>query len=162
MAHAHDILAQGLLAGFAGKSVFGTAVRGGFSLISSEVTFPDNTAQYIDQWIGRQSGGGQEIAKVGNETITRVYAGGTVSLEVLKPLGIQDSDIMAYLKEKLMALSGKTRLSTTVDPIVDGDWEYRYEIVQQIPDMSLTIGKETISYKHTAVFVHVFINSPVI
>ncbi len=162
MSNARDILAQGLLAGFAGKSVFGTAVRGGFSLTSSEVKFPGADAHYIDQWIGIQSGGGQEIAKAGIETITRVYAGGTVSHEILEGLGIQENEIMSYLKEKLSTLVGVTRLTSAIDPITDGDWRYAYEIVDEISDIRLTIGKETIWYKDTAVFTHVFLTTLVV
>lgn len=162
MTNAQDILVKGLLAGFAGTSTFGRAIRGEFTLTSSEVPFTEKGSLYIDQWIGKRSGGGQELAQCEDEQITRVYAGGTVSLEVLTALGIQDSDIMAYLKEKLMVLSGKTRLSTPVDPIVDGDWEYRYDVLYQMSEISLTIGKEIIMYKSTPVFIHIFLNSPVL
>lgn len=162
MTAAHDILAKGLLAGFAGKSVFGSSERGGFSLTSSEVSYPDENAHYIDQWIGKQSGGGQEIARSGDTVITRVYAGGTVSEEILSGLGIRDSDIMAYLKEKLIALSGVTRLSKTVEPITDGDWKYTYDIVSTVFEIGLSIGKETIWYKDTAVFTHVFLMTLVV
>lgn len=162
MNRAHDILAKGLLAGFAGKSVFGSAKRGGFSLTSSEVSFPSENAQYIDQWIGKQSGGGQEIVQVGDKTATRVYAGGTVPHEVLSGLGIVEGDIMAYLKEKLTELSGVTRLTKAIEPITDGDWRYVYDIVGEVSEIGLTIGKETIWYKETAVFTHVFLTTLVV
>lgn len=115
----------------------------------------------MDQWIGKKNGGGQELVKSGNELATRVYAGGTVSDGVLKTLGIQDKDIMSYLKEKLVALSGVTRLSESVGPMVDGNWQYRYQILKTYPHVPLTIGVEAIAYKGVDVFIHVFLNTPI-
>lgn len=156
-----DVLAKGLLAGFAGKSTFGNAPRGVFTVTSSEVILPEDEAQYIDQWIGQRSGGGQEIVQSAGGSMTRVYAGGTVSQAILDTLGITDDQIMVYLKEKLTALNGQTRLMAPVAPIVDGDWEYAYALMDTDSGIQIVTGKETILYKNTPVFVHVFLIAPV-
>lgn len=155
-----ELLAKGLLAGFAGKSAFGTSSRGAFTVTSSEVLLPEDAAQYIDQWVGKRSGGGQEIVQSAGGAMTRVYAGGTVPQTTLDTLGITDDQIMAYLKEKLSALNGQTRLMAAVPPILDGYWQYAYELMDT-DGAQIVTGKETILYKNTPVFVHVFVMAPV-
>lgn len=158
----YDILTKGLLSGFAGTSKFDTVTRGTFTLTSSEVRFPESDTYYIDQWAGVRSGGGQELVQSGTSMATRTYAGGTISAEVLAKLGIGEGEIMAYLKEKLVKLAGVTRLTEPVAPIMDGQWQYVYEVIQKLNEVDLIIGKETIIYKRTPVFVHVFLVAPVI
>ena len=161
LTRAEKVLTKGLQAGFAGKSTVRTVSRGAFGTSSADVTLPQSSEHYSDQWIVRRVGGGQEIAGSGDETVTRVYAGGIIAPEKLRALGVNEPQVLAYLKKQLSALSGKTRLHEDVLPPADGDWQYRYAISHTYPDIPLSVGVETIAYKGVDVFVDVFLNAPV-
>lgn len=154
------ILAKGLQDGFAGSATSKDIPRGSFVVHTTDASYEGNAA-YVDQWIGNRLAGGQELAKSGEELSTRVYAGGMVQSEVLSKLGINDSQVIDYLKKKLSVLAPTTRLHADVIEPADGDWQYAYQILKDYPDLPLTVGVETISYKNTDVFVHVFLNTPI-
>ncbi len=157
----HDILAQGLLATFAGTNEVSKVSRGAFALVGTEAT-PASGTHYIDQWVVKRTGAGQEIAKEGEAITTRSYAGGVVADDVLSELGITGTDVIATLKSMLQRLGDKTRLLATVSPVANGDWQYRYTVTDTYPDVSLTIGVETITYKQKTVFVHAFLLADVV
>jgi hypothetical protein len=151
----HTILAKGLLATFAGSNAVTNVTRGTVHLTGTETTV--NDATYIDQWLVKRTGAGQEIAVNGEEAGVRSYAGGIVPDTILLSLGITAEQVMATLKSMLQTLGDKTRLTQTVSPVTDGDWEYRYTVTDRYNDVALTIGVETITYKATVVFVHAFL-----
>lgn len=158
---AERILAQGLKSGYAGKGKRLTVRRGPFTLTAEELTFPGLNASYNDHWIAKRVGGGQEIARTGSDMATRVFAGGIVRPDTLAPLGITESDVLGYLKRTLSELAEATRLRENVTRS-DGDWQYAYEVLKSFPEVPLTMGLETITYKGTPVFVHAFLNAPVV
>lgn len=156
--NADKVLINGLHNGFAEKNNYTVVQRGKFDLLSSE--FSNSMDYYIDQYIAKRLASGQEIAKSGNEISTRVYAGGIVSSNILQTLGINEENILDYLKKKI-AQNNNTRLYELLDPITDGDWQYEYNIIKKYPELPLTVGEESISYKGVKVFIHVFLNSPI-
>lgn len=153
--NAHDILAKGLLATFAGSNAVTKVRRGTVHLTGTETTV--NDATYIDQWLVKRTGAGQEIAVNGGEASVRSYAGGIVPDTTLLPLGITAEQVIATLKSMLQTLGDKTRLTQTVSPVTDCDWTYAYRVTDTYPEVSLIIGVETIAYKGTLVFVHAFL-----
>ena len=153
------LLATGLSEGFAGGSEMQKVERGGFSIKSSHVIEGENV--YHDEWFADRAGGGQEIVKVGENTFTRVYAGGTIPLEKLELIGISKSDVMKFLKKQITENKEKIRLHTNFEPEAEGDWQYSYKILDTDREIPLTLGKEVIKYKGQLVFVHDFIISPV-
>lgn len=159
--NAEKILSLGLETGYAGGSERLTVKRGPFELKATELSFPELDAKYNDHWIFKRVGGGQEIAMNGDEMATRVFAGGIVKPEILKNLGISEEQILAFHKTQLSQLAHTTRLHEDIRPDPDGDWQYKYEVMKDYPDLPLTIGVETITYKGQQVFVHVFLNSPI-
>lgn len=159
MRHAENILIQGLKAGYAGGEAPREVFRGTFAGKESSSSFPD--AEYNDQWFFKRTGGGQDIAREGDETVTRVFAGGIVDPEKLQGLHITEKDVLTYHKQKLSELVERTRLHEPVVPDADGDWQYQYQILTSYPDVPLSIGVETIEYKGQEVFVHVFVNTPI-
>lgn len=154
-------MAKGLKSGYAGKGERLSVKRGPFPLVAEEIAFPEEDAAYNDHWIARRVGGGQEIARSGQEMATRVFAGGIVNPEALIPLGIKESDVLTHLKATLSELAETTRLNENVTHS-EGDWQYAYEVIKSFPEVPLTIGLETIKYKNTPVFVHAFLNAPVV
>jgi hypothetical protein len=104
-------------------------------------------------------GGGQELIEVGDERFTRLYAGGTVSLEELEKLGLTKKDVMKYLIEKIQQLGDKTRLLEKCEQD-DGDWVYRYGLLDEEERIPVVVGKEVIRYKGELVFVHNFLLCP--
>lgn len=162
LTNSEKILAKGLQDGYAGESKRSIVKRGPFTLTTTELVFPEFNGMYIDQWIAKRIGGGQEISQAKDEMATRVFAGGIVKPEIIKALGISEEDVLTYHKSTLSVLAGKTRLHENVTPDADGDWQYSYKIIKEYPELPLTIGIETISYKNTDVFVHVFLNSPIV
>jgi hypothetical protein len=153
------LLARGLERGFAGETITGMAKRGGFNLKSSH--FENDSGTYHDEWYTNRTGGGQEIVKTGNQTFTRVYAGGTIPLEKLQQLGISEKDVMGFLKKQILINGEKIRLNTNFRPKVNGDWQYSYQVLDTSKEIPLTFGKEIIKYKGHLVFVHDFIISPI-
>ena len=137
-------LTTGLLAGYGGQSQFSSITRGSFELKSSHFEMGDIV--YHDEWT---NGGGQEIVKVGNDLFTRVYAGGVLG---------KSKDVIQKLIYFIQNLTDQTRLFADCES-VDGDWTYHYKIIDS--DSDITTGKETIKYKDTTVFVHVFVLSPI-
>lgn len=156
----HTILAKGLLATFAGSNAVKNVMRGTVHLTGTETT--EDEATYIDQWLVKRTGAGQEIAVKGSDAVVRSYAGGIVPDSTLLPLGITAEQVIATLKSMLQTLRDKTRLTQTVSPVTDGDWEYRYTVTDRYNDVALTIGVETITYKGTVVFVHAFLLADVV
>jgi len=159
--NAEAILVKGLKAGYVGRGKQDRVQRGPFTLKSTEHISPEDNASYIDQWIAKRIGGGQEIAQIGDEMVTRVFAGGIVNPDTLGTLGIDEKQILTYLKSKLSELAESTRLHENVEPKADGDWQYKYEVVGEYAELPLTVGIETIRYKGNEVFVHVFLNTPI-
>lgn len=159
--NAHDTLAKGLLATFAGTNAVSKVSRGPFTLAGTEAT-PASGARYIDQWLVKRTGAGQEIAQNGDTCTTRSYAGGVVSDEVLIGLGITAADVIATLKSMLTKLGKSTRLGENVAPVTEGDWVYRYTVTASYEAVALHVGVEHITYKGTTVFVHAFLLADVI
>jgi hypothetical protein len=144
------------LAVFTGKSAFTKITRGKFEMVSSVID--DGDVYYIDQWFPGHLGGGQELLEVGGEKYTRVYAGGTVEDTILSGLGITKDDVMACLKNTLLAASGKTRFNEAYKN-QDGEWNYTYTPGEPDEVTGMITGKEVITYKTAPVFVHYFIIS---
>lgn len=161
ISNAENILSKGLQMGYAGGSERLSVKRGPFTLKATELSFPELDAKYNDHWIAKRVGGGQEIAQAGDEMATRVFAGGIVKPEVLQSLGVNEEQVITYLKSKLPAFANTTRLHENIEPQADGDWQYAYKVIKDYPDLPLTIGVESIKYKGKEVFVHVFLNSPI-
>jgi len=153
------LLARGLMEGFAGGTAMADIQRADFHLKSSH--FENEDGIYHDEWFADRAGGGQEIVKVGEETYTRVYAGGTVPREVLAQLGISVGDVMTFLKKQIIENGEKIRLHTSFELKNEGDWQYSYKVLDRDEGIPLTLGKEMIGYKGKTVFVHVFVISPV-
>jgi hypothetical protein len=167
-----QLLTRGLQQGFAGKTKLQTVSRGGFSVTASHFTestaaSPAGTkkaaeqqhskALYHDEWAADRSGGGQELARVGDQIYTRVYAGGTLPEATLEELGTTKAQIMKFLIAQLAKLGEKTRLETDCGPLREGDWEYAYRVTEKNDDISYTCGKEEIRYQGHLVFVHHFV-----
>lgn len=104
-----------------------------------------------------RAGGGQELVRVGDQQFTRVYAGGTISIEAMVRLGITKQDVMAFLIKMIQQLGDATRLEQDCPAVEDGDWQYEYVVKERLPEIPLTAGKESISYKGEVVFVHYFL-----
>ena len=154
-----SLLTKGLQGGFAGGTVMSKVDRGNFEFNANHFEIEDGI--YHDEWCADRAGGGQEIVIVGDETYTRVYAGGTVPLEALAELGITKGDVMKFLKKQLLQNGEKTRLYTNFTPEAEGDWQYSYHVLDTDKEIPITVGKEIIEYQGQLVFVHDFIISPV-
>lgn len=159
--NAEKILVKGLADGYAGSHIPRTISRGPFQGKESAESYPQLDADYNDQWFFKRTGGGQDIARSGDETTTRVFAGGIVDPMILRKLQVTEEQVLAYHKEKLSSLADTTRLHKSIRPEPDGDWLYRYDVIKEYPDVPLTVGVETIAYKGQDVFVHVFLNVPI-
>lgn len=159
--NAEAVLRKGLRAGYAGGSEPKPVTRGPFTVKSSHHSFPEENAEYLDEWIFNRTGGGQEIAKAGKDLATRVFAGGVIREERLKELGITHDQVISYFRSKLEKIADRTRLHENVILEPDGDWQYRYTIEQTIPELPMTVGLETVSYKGHDVFIHVFVITPI-
>jgi len=154
------LLAKGLQKGFAGNTTRKTVERGPFNLESGHYE-DKNGNVYHDEWMADRVGGGQEIVEVDGERFTRVYAGGTVSEETLKSLGLTKKEVIGFLKEQITANGNRIRLYEDFGPESEGDWKYEYEILDKEDDIPVTTGKESIFYQGKLVFVHVFALSPI-
>ena len=153
------LLTKGLQKGFGGGTVKKTVGRGGFELDSSH--YEADSGVYHDEWLADRVGGGQELVEVGGKRFTRVYAGGTVSEDALKDLGLTIKDIILFLKKQIIDNGDNIRLYTDFEPEAEGDWRYEYKIIDREKNIPATTGKESILYKEELVFVHYFILSPV-
>lgn len=151
-------LAKGLVKGFAGYTDREQISRGDFDFETSHLE--EDGARYHDEWIADRVGGGQEVIEVDGEKFTRLYAGGTVSLEELKRLELTKKDVIKYLIEKIQQLGDKTRLLEECEQD-DGDWAYRYGLLDKESRIPVVVGKEVIEYKGEMVFVHDFLICPV-
>ncbi|PIZ96825.1 MAG: hypothetical protein COX79_04495, partial [Candidatus Levybacteria bacterium CG_4_10_14_0_2_um_filter_36_16] len=145
MRNAKKILAGGLSAGYAGGSRIEDVARGGFHLKSSHIKTSDGI--YHDEWAAHRAGGGQEIVSVEDKIYTRVYAGGTISLEKLKQLGVEESEVGDYLKRKLTELGDKTRFDEDCSPEPDGEWQYTYKVMNREDDIPLIVGYEHLLFQ---------------
>ena len=97
----------GLLAGYGGRTKFVSVQRGSFELKSSQ--FTESGIDYIDQWLPKDTGGGQELVRIDGEEFTRLYAGGLVRPEKLAELGISGKEVTGHLIKRISALGSKTR-----------------------------------------------------
>lgn len=122
---------------------------------------------YRDEWTDGRLGGGQELGRTGDrnesleEALTRLYAGGVIEDEKLQSLGIDGKQVIGYLKKQIIENGDKIRLYEDFEPEPDGDWQYKYTILDYDPQIDLYISKETIFYKGSFVFAHGFLISPV-
>lgn len=153
-------MAKGLQEGFGGGTEIQSTKRGGFDIKVSHYVDQEGNV-YHDEWSADRAGGGQELIEVDGKQLTRVYAGGTISLERLEELGITKKEVMKYLKKQITENGNKTRLYDNFEPEEDGDWKYTYKIIDSEKGIPLTTGKESIFFKKNLVFVHDFIISPV-
>lgn len=133
------------------------AERGGFSVTTSHYEDPASGGTYHDEWLPGRLGGGQELVRVGEKRMTRLYGGGTVAAEALTRLGISENDVMAFLMKMIQQLGDATRLEKDCSAVEDGEWQYQYVVKEQLPEISLTVGKEEIKYRDEVVFVHYFL-----
>lgn len=153
-------LTEGLLSGYAGKGEISEVKRANLLGFSSHLETEE--AIYHDEWfVPGYLGGGQEMIKVGDQMFTRLYGGGTPDPEYLKSLGISVKEVGAYLKEKITELGDQTRLFVDCQPEVDGDWQYRYIVLENEDSMGVIIAKEEIFYQGKKVHLHPFILSPI-
>ena len=158
---AEATLRKGLVTGYAGGSEPRSVKRGPFTIKSSHHSFPEQQAEYLDEWIFQRTGGGQEIAQYANDIATRVFAGGVIRDEKLKELGITHDQVISYFRAKLSEVADRTRLHENVVLDPDGDWQYRYEVQKEVPELPMTIGLETVTYTGHTVFIHVFLITPI-
>jgi hypothetical protein len=152
-------LTLGLLANFGGNTTPETVNRSGFDLKSCSLSKDGVT--YTDQWLPRDSGGGQELVRADKEEFTRLYAGGIVGPEKLEKLGITGKEVIGHLIQRISSLGPKTRLFADCQPDNIGLWGYGYKIIEQEPEVGVLAAKETITYKNQLVFVHYFLLSEV-
>lgn len=157
--NAFKLLSKGLAQGFAGGTIMSGINRAGFDFKSSH--FEEDGSIYHDEWFADRAGAGQEVVKVGNVIYSRVYAGGTLHTEELQKLGINKGQIMTFLKKQMIENGEKIRLHTDFISETEGDWQYSYKVTDTNPQIPLTIGKETITFKGKVVFEHDFIICPV-
>lgn len=159
MADAEHLLNTGLAEGFAKKTQFGKVQRGPFTFEQSTHLSPEGGI-YIDQWLAHKASGGQEIAQEGGQTVTRVYAGGTIKEEELRKLGLTRRVVIEELRKFILGSDGKTRQHEDYTA-EDGKWLYEYQVLKHIDDIPLTIGLEEIFFNRSRVFAHGFLLSPV-
>ncbi len=153
------LLNKGLKAGYAGGIVRKGVKREGFSLESSHLEI--NGGKYHDEWLAGRVGGGQELVKNNGDTFTRVYAGGTIADKRLELLGITGRDVIGFLKTQMTENSEYIRLFDNFTPKPEGDWQYKYEIIDKEDGIPIITGKESIFYKKELVFTHILILCPV-
>ena len=155
-----ELLTKGLQEGFGGGTVRKGVDRGGFKVESSHYETEDGDA-YHDEWLANRVGGGQELIEIDGNRFTRVYAGGTISEEALKDLGLTKKDVVGFLKKQILENGENLRLCDDFLPEAEEDWRYEYKIIDKEDDIPVTMGKESIYFKEELVFVHNFVLSPV-
>ncbi len=161
MSKGTELLTQGLSKGYAGKTKTEPINRGGLAFKRSCYVDESTGGTYHDEWLSARTGGGQELASVGEEKVTRLYAGGVISPDQLEKLGITKKEVIGYLIKKVGELGNETRLFEDCTPAPDGDWQYVYKITDKIESVELTRALETINYKGVQVFVHGFEICPI-
>lgn len=154
MSKGTELLTKGLSQGYAGKTSIETIDRGGFKLKRSH--YESNEGSYHDEWLPARTGGGQELVDAGGEKYTRLYAGGVITPEQLKNLGVTEKEVIGYLVKKVGELEDKTRLFDYRNPDPDGDWQYTYRVTDRVESVELIRSLETIDYRGIQVFVHGF------
>lgn len=165
-------ITKALKLGFAGKVEPEKISRMGFTMKRVHYNELDGQAagsRYHDEWTDSRLGGGQELTRLvatdknlgGESEWTRLYAGGVIVDEELEKLGITVRDVMRYLKKEIDEQGEKTRLFADCEPQLEDNWRYAYKIVEKIPEIELTVAKESIEYKSSLVFVHYFLISPI-
>ena len=153
------ILGKGLCEGYMGKTARGKVDRAGFTVETSDYKGPEGI--YHDEWAAIQNGGGQELVETSDgEKATRVYAGGNLPQEELVKLGTTEEEAIQKLLFFVNEAGEKTRQDTDTES-TDGDWKYNYKVLDEEKEIPLVVGKESIFYKDTLVFVHFHINSPI-
>jgi len=153
------ILAKGLLEGYVGKSIRGTAVRAGFNLETSDYEGPEG--KYHDEWAADFNGGGQELTEtISGEKATRVYAGGTLSKGKLQKLGLTKKDVIGKLIFFINELQEGIRLDKDAKR-AEGPWKYTYKVMKRVKEIPVDVGEEEIRYNDSLVFIHFHIISPV-
>ncbi len=155
------VLTQGLLNGYAGGGKFKKFTRTIFEGTSSiQDVFG---ATYHDEWfVPSISGGGQELVKsVNGEMFTRLYSGGTLKVEKLKSIGTTVDEISKRLKDSILNLKDKTRLTENCELEIDESWKYTYEVVFRNMEFDTYLGIERIFYRNNLVHIHNFILSPI-
>ena len=141
-----QLLTDGLLEGYAGKGNLTKITRSGFEGKSSHHSTKDTV--YHDEWFTpNYLGGGQELAKIDDEMITRLYGGGTPDPLYLQNLGTSIREIGDFLKWKVSELGTLTRLFKDCKPEPDGDWQYIYEILQKDANIPIILASESVFYK---------------
>lgn len=155
-----NLLSQGLEAGYAGGTERSRVQRGPFEFEMSEFTSAEGEV-YRDEWIADRTGGGQEVAEINGKKVTRLYAGGTISIERLNELGLTKKDVTGYLKRKIKELGPQTRLQEDCQPEPDGDWQYQYRRIDDLPEIPLAVRMETISFRGNLVFAHAFLHTTI-
>lgn len=154
------ILGKGLCEGYMGKTARGKVKRAGFDLETSDYKGPEGI--YHDEWAAHQNGGGQELVETPDgKRATRVYAGGNLPKEELDKLGTTENEVIQKLLFFVNQAGEKTRQDTDTES-TNGDWTYKYKILDEVKEIPLVVGKESIFFKDTLVFVHFHINSPII
>lgn len=159
MSELGQLLGKGLEEGYAGATERQTVQRGQFSLEASTYVSPEGGV-YSDQWIADRTGGGQEIAQIGEEKSTRLYAGGTIGVEELTNLGLTKKNVTRQLKKFIKESGGNSRLLAPYSS-QDNDWAYDYSLIRSLPEIPLNIGIEIIQYKGNLVFSHGFLHTSV-
>jgi hypothetical protein len=154
-----EMFTKGLQEGFGGKTARKSAVRGGFTLESSHYETKDGV--YHDEWLADRVGGGQELVEVDGKRFTRVYAGGTIYEETLQDLGLTKKNVISFLKKNILENGENIRLHNDFKPEAEGDWQYKYKVIDREDSIPITVGKESIYHKGELVFVHGFVISPV-
>ena len=103
----------------------------------------------------------QELVAIGDDTATRLYAGGTIDQAELEKLGITEGQVSEQLKKAITEAGERTRLHEDYIPETNGDWSYQYRVLARVAELELTVGLEELSYKDSLTFAHYFLISPV-
>lgn len=155
-----ELLTKGLQEGFGGETTRKSVDRGGFSVESSHYETKDGRV-YHDEWLADRVGGGQELVEVDGKRFTRVYAGGTISEEALQDFGLTKKNVISFLKKNILENGDNIRFHADFEPEAEGDWQYKYKVIDREESIPVTAGKEYIYYKGKLVFVHHFVISSV-
>lgn len=147
------LLTSGLLEGYAGIKKPEKIQRSEFEGKTNDYVNLQG-GRYHDEWFANNNGGGQELAKDGDEQFTRLYGGGVIPVEKLKKLGITTKDVISYLRLSIGELKEKTRLYESVSLKLPDGWDYKYIILKKSEEVPLTIGYESIEYRGQEVFAH--------